>query len=178
MKKTKFDFKVVKMVNFTEFSKKYWLLKSRWIWTQNVSTFHLHASLNSFTGWSRKIETVKFGCVYGRGRIRFKISMCKIRLIILHSKYPIPFQIIKYTRDFYYTSKLKVRPLCAMPHFLSEALWEIDNHWYTKKFMLHFECMIQGFFWHIGSNFIMLGSRAISKSLSSQKSEHQIFLVM
>ena len=76
----------------------------------------------TYTGWSRKIETVTFGCVYSRGRIGFKISMCKIRLIILHSKYHIPFQIILYARDFYNTSKLKVRPLCAMPHFLLKAL--------------------------------------------------------
>ena len=34
------------------------------------------------TGWSRKIETVKFGCIRSRGRIGFKIYACKIRLII------------------------------------------------------------------------------------------------
>ena len=37
----------------------------------------------SCTGWSRKIETVKFGCIHSRGRIGFKIYACKIRLIIL-----------------------------------------------------------------------------------------------
>ena len=46
-----------------------------------------------------------------------------------------------------------------MPHFLLKALLEVDKHWYTKTFMLHFECMIQGFFWHIGSDFVILGSR-------------------
>ena len=28
--------------------------------------------------------------------------------------------------DFYYTEKIEVRPLCAMPHFLLKALWELD----------------------------------------------------
>ena len=87
-----------------------------------------HIEKETTTGWSRKIETVKFGCFYGRGRIEYKISMCKIRLIILHSKYPIPFQIVQYTRDFYNTTKLKVRPLCAMPHFLLKAFREVDMH--------------------------------------------------
>ena len=46
------------------------------------------------TGRSRKIETVKLGCICSRGRIGRKICVCKIRLIILLSKYHIAFQII------------------------------------------------------------------------------------
>ena len=45
---------------------------------QGVSTGMLY-----YTGWSRKIETVKIGCIYIRGQIGSKISVCKIRLIIL-----------------------------------------------------------------------------------------------
>ena len=47
----------------------------------NGSANWLHFSSFS-TGWSRKIETVKFGCIRSRGRIGFKIYACKIRLII------------------------------------------------------------------------------------------------
>ena len=43
----------------------------------------LKMSFSNCTGWSRKIGTVKFGCIYSRGRIGFKI-----RLIILQWKYP------------------------------------------------------------------------------------------
>ena len=74
------------------------------------------------TGWSRKIETVKFGCIYNRGRIALKFFVCKISLIILQQKYPIALNIIQYTMDFQHISKVKVRPLCAMPHFLLKAL--------------------------------------------------------
>ena len=35
------------------------------------------------TGWSRKIETVKFGCIRSGGWIGFKIFAFEIRLIIL-----------------------------------------------------------------------------------------------
>ena len=38
------------------------------------------------TPWSRKIETVKIGCIYSSGRIEFKISVFKIDLIILLQK--------------------------------------------------------------------------------------------
>ena len=157
----------VEHLNFCLFLRHHAPVLTRNCFSKVRTYYSLQIYFISSTGWSRKIETVKLGCNYCRGRIGFKISVCKIRFIILHKKYPIPFQIIQYTRDFYNTSKLKVRPLCSMPHFLLKTLWEVDKHWCRKKFMLHFEYMIQGFFWHIGSNFVSLSSRAISKSLST-----------
>ena len=76
------------------------------------------------------------------------------------------FSNISINNGFHYTSKMKVRLICAMPHFLliiSESLMNID----IQKNMLHFKYIILGFFWHIGINIVMLGSRAISKSLNS-----------
>ena len=92
------------------------LIRSFKFWGIRLCSFH-HASHSlsiSATGWSRKIETVKFGCVYSRRRIGFNFSMCKKRLIILHSKYSIPFLIMLYARDFYKTSKLKAFTPCLI----------------------------------------------------------------
>ena len=78
---------------------------------------------------------------------------------------------------YYHISKTKVRPFFAIPQFLLRSIRELDEYCFAKTLMLHCKYMIQGLFWHIESNVIMSRSRAILKSLSSQKSNLQVLLL-